>query len=197
MFKKLFLQGESRPLTTMEDGASALFGGGISAVYISPLELMMVQQQRYGGSLGKTSHRIVQDFGVLGRGLGRGFVACVGRDSLYTLAFLSGTPLLQDAIVKRTGWHESAAGMAASVAAGGLCGAVSNPLDTIKSCMQGDVEHKTYGTFSETVATLRKERGWARLFQGVEWRCANIIGCCFLINEARGILGPIFFPGRA
>jgi hypothetical protein len=40
--------------------------------------------------------------------------------------------------------------------AGIIAGTLSHPLDTIKTCMQGDTARKTYGSVMETAAVLFK-----------------------------------------
>ena len=46
---KLFTQGSDRRLADSEQIASGFIGGAISGVVCAPMELVMVQQQRFGG----------------------------------------------------------------------------------------------------------------------------------------------------
>mmetsp|Transcript_88157 Transcript_88157/g.254405 ORF Transcript_88157/g.254405 Transcript_88157/m.254405 type:complete len:128 (+) Transcript_88157:129-512(+) len=69
-----------------------------------------------------------------------------------------------------------------SLTAGVVAGTVSCPLDTIKACMKGDIECQTYGGFVDTGRHLYKDGGLSRMFQGVEWRCANLFGTFFIVS---------------
>ena len=61
---------------------------------------------------------------------------------------------------------------------GSLVGAVfatviTHPMDTIKTCMQGDVEGKKYTTITKTGQKLCDEYGVrAGLFKALSWRTA-------------------------
>lgn len=42
------------------------------------------------------------------------------------------------------GWSETQSGVGGAVLGGILCCYMSHPFDTVKTCMQGDVERSTY-----------------------------------------------------
>ena len=65
--------------------AVAATAGGTSALISSPAELIMIQQQRTGESLGSAARRVVSAYGV--RGLYRGFVSPSTDPLLCTHAF--------------------------------------------------------------------------------------------------------------
>ncbi len=151
--------------------------------------------------------RIVAEKGVFG-GLSRGFLAtCMryvsrgrahggaaltcGSDGTYTLGLLGITPLIQDWLVAEHKWNVSLAGLGSSLVAGTLCGVLSCPFDVIKTSMQGDLQGTKYSSFSKTVYAQRK-----RLFSGVAWRCANVVGTIMIANEFRVRVGPIMFPSK-
>jgi hypothetical protein len=54
---------------------------------------------------------------------------------------------------------------------------------------KGDLEKKTFTNF---VQTMSKQR--LRLFSGVEWRVANVIGTIMIANEFRTRVAPLMFP---
>ncbi len=75
-----------------------------------------------------------------------------------------------------------------ALAAGSLTGAIfsatiSHPLDTIKTCMQGDVEQKKYTNIVNTGKSLAAEYGVAQgLFKALSWRIALISSAFFSVN---------------
>lgn len=72
---------------------------------------------------------------------------------------------------------------------------LTHPMDTIKTCMQGDVEQKKYTNIRHTASLLAKEHGIAKgLFKGFTWRASLITTSFFLINSFKGVLAPVMFP---
>jgi hypothetical protein len=57
--------------------ASGYAGGAISGILCGPMELVMIQQQRFGGSIISTPARIVSKFGIVS--LLRGVVPACGE----------------------------------------------------------------------------------------------------------------------
>lgn len=200
--KNLILRGDiHRPMTptglivtiisinSTEEMASAVIGGAISAVYTSPVELTMIQQQNFGGTLVGTVSKIIKEKSVLA--LSRGLMATSSRDAVYTCGLLGITPVVQNYISNTYGYNQSLAGFWASIIGGTICGALSCPLDVVKTCMQGDLNQNVHTTFSKTFYAQRN-----RLFSGVTFRCANLIGTIMIANEFRGRVAPLLFPGK-
>jgi len=185
-FFKRFAHGHlGRSLTACEDAGAAAAGGAVSALWVSPVELVMIQQQRFGGSMQQTLGRLRRDFGWYG--FARGYVATALRDSVYVIGMLSATPFLEKE-VKQLGFGAAAGSVVGSLTAGIVAGTLSCPLDCIKACMKGDIEQKKYGSFTETGRVLYRTGGFGRLFHGVEWRCANLFGCFFIVSAFTSVL---------
>ena len=99
----------------------------------------------------------------------------------------------------------------------------SHPPDTIKTCLQGDVEQTTYKGYMQTTQVRRaatastaataattatlshlllllrlqhiiKERGIATLWAGFPWRVGRQILCLMLFDKMVVTLQPIMFP---
>mmetsp|Transcript_4188 Transcript_4188/g.11687 ORF Transcript_4188/g.11687 Transcript_4188/m.11687 type:complete len:280 (+) Transcript_4188:107-946(+) len=179
---KRFLQGDSRrSLTPLEDMSAAAAAGAASALYVSPVELVMIQQQNFGGTLAHTCARMHRSFGMYG--FTRGYVATALRDAVYVVGMLSATPLLEQRM-SQAGLGATAGSMLGSCAAGIVAGALSCPFDCIKACMKGDMERRRYNGFLDTGRHLWRTGGPSRLLHGVEWRCANLSGCFFIVSAA-------------
>ena len=67
-------------------------------------------------------------------------------------------------------------------------------MDTIKSCLQGDMEQKTYTTHKGTIDALMKEGGANRFFSGYFFRTGRMILAVAIMNECKLRLSPLFFP---
>jgi len=191
--KKMFAGDKCRDLSGSEEIQAAFIGGAICALFAAPVELTMIQQQRFGGSILKVPVEVVRQYG-LQNGLMRGFWGTAVRDGLYVGALLGVTPVAQDYLVQNQGWSMSAAGFWASLGAGATAGVLTCPMDCIKTCMAGDLQQKEFSTLTKTTQVLWNQGGIRRIFGGVSWRTINIIGTIYLANEARVRLAPVMFP---
>ena len=173
------------------DLAAAASAGAVVAVLASPLELIMIQQQRFGGSLLGTARNIALSHGVGPRGLFHGVGMCMSRDAIYVGGMLGATPLIQRQLSGSCDGGDSQsseavlASLAASMMGGAIAGLLSAPFDLIKTCQQGDLDRKRYGGVLETARALHRESGGniARLFDGAGWRVANIALTAWFANE--------------
>jgi solute carrier family 25 citrate transporter 1 len=83
-------------MTKTQEFSSATMGGALTAFFATPVEAVMIQQQRFGGALIGTCMRITTDFGFLSGGMMRGLEAAILRDAIYVSGLLGVTPLAQD-----------------------------------------------------------------------------------------------------
>ena len=185
----------------------AFLGGLASGVPCSVWELVMVQQQRFGGSLVGVPLKIAQEYGA--RGIFRGLTMTLGRESLFTLAMLGITPTIQsklsqpnNPIVQMLGFQDGLESNSA-LAIGALLGSffaagLSHPMDTIKTCQQGDLAGEKFGSVNETFAVVKAEAGGFRgLFKGLSYRIGLISTTFFLVNTFKDLLVPVMFPQQA
>ena len=163
----------------------ATAGGMLSAVFSSPIELIMIQQQLSGDSIPTVAARIVRTNGILSSGMGRGLLPCVMRDGIYTAGLLGVTPATQRVFMEHYGHSEQVAGVYASVVGGLGCAFLSHPFDLVKTCMQGDLERARFGSASSITRHLYSSAGLGRFFHGLMWRSINIVGTIYIANEIR------------
>eukprot|EP00633_Aureoumbra_lagunensis_P010094 CAMPEP_0197317260 /NCGR_PEP_ID=MMETSP0891-20130614/46158_1 /TAXON_ID=44058 ORGANISM="Aureoumbra lagunensis, Strain CCMP1510" /NCGR_SAMPLE_ID=MMETSP0891 /ASSEMBLY_ACC=CAM_ASM_000534 /LENGTH=167 /DNA_ID=CAMNT_0042807145 /DNA_START=396 /DNA_END=899 /DNA_ORIENTATION=+ len=156
----------------------------------------MIQQQRFGGSIISAPSRIFSQYGL--HGLFRGLAMTLGRESIFTLSMLGITPAIQKELVERSGLDSSSA-----LAGGALSGAIfaatiTHPLDTIKTCLQGDVQGIKFKTHAQTFSLLIQEShgSFLGLFKGLNWRIALISTTFFLVNDFKDRFAPFLFPRR-
>jgi hypothetical protein len=130
------------------------------------MELLVVQQQRFGGSIGSTVARV-----GLG-GIFRGFVPTATREGIWTVGYLSIPPMFRKYLIENHGssFSENGARLAASIGAALISSIISHPFDTVKTCMQGDLERKTYSTMMKSFGELHRQGGITAFYRGYGWR---------------------------
>ena len=90
----IFTGGKQRKLSDSEEIGSAFIGGVLSGFICAPMELVMIQQQRYGTSLFSTPGKIIGDAGI-GALFGRGLMMSCGREGVFTAGMLGLGPTLR------------------------------------------------------------------------------------------------------
>ncbi|EDQ89869.1 uncharacterized protein MONBRDRAFT_7863 [Monosiga brevicollis MX1] len=181
--------GASRKLTGSEMVASGFLGGLVSGVVCTPMELVMIQQQRFGQSLLTTPVTIVQRYGL--GGLMRGLAPSCLREGIFVAGYLGLGPALSRHF-EDTGHTRNQAKIYSAVIAGVVSATLSHPIDTVKTCMQGDIEQKRYGSVMQTTQTVAGD-GVKAFFRGWNWRAGRNICSVFIINEVKDVLAPLLF----
>eukprot|EP01033_Poteriospumella_lacustris_P005386 gene5387-3835_t len=169
-------------LSRNEELLSAGFGGCFAALFASPVELVMIQQQLFGGRLVDVPRRIVRDFGFLSSGLSRAVSVAAVRDTIYVCGMLGVTPVAQLYLQHKHGLDPNSAAVTASIVGGIVAAVPSHPFDVIKTCMQGDLAQREYTTATETLKSLWRQGGLRRVFAGGVWRTVNIVATVYVAN---------------
>ncbi len=172
---------------------AAALGGGFTAVFASPIELIMIQQQLHGGSLVSVVSNIARTYGFNQHGILRGLVANIYRDSVYVSGMLGITPIIQNALLDEFDLSRAHASFYASMIGGMIAAIPSHPFDVIKTCMQGDLEKKKYSSFSNTASLIWSQFQLRGLYKGCMWRTINVLGTVYVANECRNILPNVLF----
>lgn len=172
------------------------FGGAMSGPVCCALELTMIQQQRFGGSFVGTCARIIRSHGA--HGLMRGLFCSTFREAFYTAGYLGIVPATQQYVKESYPAVDPSVGNSVGAIGGGLlCAALSQPLDTAKTCMQGDIEKKKYGGTVATMRVLYKEHGSVlAIYRGYTWRAVYCIFDFFALDYLQSKIAPILFPSR-
>ena len=189
---KLITGGEAREMSGVETISAAMMGGAISGFACGPMELVMIQQQRFGGSIFATPLRIISKFGLFS--MARGTTMSCGREGLYTGGILGMCPVFTKHIEANGIAQGGAAKILAIMSAGVVAATFSHPMDTIKSCVQGDLEYSKYKSQFHTASTLFSEGGFTRFFTGWGFRTGRMILAVGIMNECKVRLSPLMFP---
>uniref|UniRef100_A0A7S2BWN9 Mitochondrial carrier protein n=1 Tax=Haptolina brevifila TaxID=156173 RepID=A0A7S2BWN9_9EUKA len=172
----------------------AFLGGVASGIPCSVWELCMIQQQRFGGTMLGTPAKFISEYGV--SSLTRGFSTTMGREGLFTMAMLGITPAIQRHLVETSGIEKNQALAVGALSGACFAGTLSHPLDTIKTCMQGDLGQQKYQGVLATGRSLAAEYGVVQgLFKGLFFRICLISTTFFLVNTIKQrVTGPLMFP---
>lgn len=197
---KAILTGrEIRTMTASEQLTAGALAGISSALLCSPMELLMIQQQRKGGSLPGTLASLIKK-GVTTNGITRGMLMTAGREGIFAAGYLGVGPIIKEQVKTlfpdSIGASEDSARFFGSIAAGLFACYFSHPMDTIKTCMQGDIENKKFTNVRGTLTTLWKEGGIPGLYRGAAFRCSRQIACAFILDKTRCVMGPVFYPDK-
>ncbi len=152
----------------------------------------MIQQQTFGTTLLQTPAKIVAEAGIMG--MARGLVMSCGREGVFTAGMLGFGPALRRYASEKLGYSDAASSAISAVGAGVVVGTLSHPMDTIKTCQQGDVLGKTYGGVIGTTRTLLSQGSAARFFSGWSFRTGRMVLQVFMFDKAKTVLSPIMFP---
>ncbi|CAK9032275.1 Calcium-dependent mitochondrial ATP-magnesium/phosphate carrier protein 1 (AtAPC1) (Mitochondrial ATP-Mg/Pi carrier protein 1) [Durusdinium trenchii] len=190
--KKVVLCGEHRELTDAEKVCTGFLAGFASGVMATPLELVMTQQQLKGGSALQNA-RSLPPSTVL-----RGCFPTCTREGLFTAAYLGVAPVLRAHLSSAfPGTNEELHRMLAALAGAACSGILSHPFDTAKTCMQGDIERKTYGSFAQTCREIYSSGGGFRgFYRGLEFRFLRQVWQVWVLDLLRVKLSPLLFPYR-
>ena len=162
--QQIFLGESVRQLTVGEELASGFISGISSGIIVGPLELMMIQQQRKGGSILMRA----RDIGL--KRVYRGIVPAAAREGIWSLGYLSFPPLIRRYLLEhypaRFQGNPDLARLFASVAGAFVSAIISHPFDTVKTCMQGDIERAKFTGSLNTVRTILQKRDVSALYRG-------------------------------
>lgn len=165
---------------------SSFASGALSGLICAPMELVMIQQQRFGESIVHTPAHIVRNFGA--SGLMRGLAMSSGREACFTAGYLGLPDFLRRLLRTRLDLEPTVAHVVATVGAGVCAATLSHPMDTIKTCQQGDIDGTRYRSVLQTARTLYRTDGIGRFFSGWTWRTGRMIFAVAILNGCKNRL---------
>ena len=148
---------------------SGVGAGVISSIVAGPMELVMIQQQVKGGGLLSTAGSMIAKGPST---IWRGTTAMMAREGFYCGAFLGIIPVVRQEVQNRfPDMSADQARLAATFLAGPMCSMASHPPDTIKTCLQGDIEGAKFKGYAQSARTIVAERGLSAMWAGAP--CVN------------------------
>lgn len=193
-FKKAITGGENRPLKAYEEMGCGIAAGIISATVGSPLELIMIQQQRKGGGTIGTIQNIATPSTI-----GRGFVGAAVREGLWTCGYLSIPPIVRRQLMTsfpETFDSNAKARIPAALLGGLFACYLTHPFDTIKTCMQGDIERVKFKGFLHTAGVVNGESGFTGFYRGATFRYGRMVIAVGMMDFLQSMIGPLLYPAK-
>lgn len=179
--------GGDRDPTDPERVGVAMAAGAVSSVLYSPVDLVVIQQQKLGlDSPGATISAIVKEHGA--SGMMRGFWSCVVREAIYTAGYLGLAPIAKDYLTGNVEYFKSndlAASIVGSSIGGTVAAVLTHPVDTSKTCAQSDIAGVKYPNARTALGMVYKDGGIGALYGGGLARTARLCGAFFIINNIR------------
>ncbi|KAF4321603.1 hypothetical protein G195_005255 [Phytophthora kernoviae 00238/432] len=178
--------------------------GATAAAITGPAELVMTLQQNIGKSLGATVKEVVQTHGVTR--LLRGYPATAVRDAVWCAGYLALGPLFTREVHRlrpqtfgefetATTSQKASASVVGCLAAGLFVVPITQPVDTIKTVMQGEAMKLPSGPgpgILTTAKRMHREGGLPRFYRGIVARGSRLVGAVFILGQARMRLEEIF-----
>ena len=158
---------------------ASFYSGVISGLVCAPMELIMIQQQLTGHNMKKTVSRIGYT------NLMRGLVTSCGREGIYAVGYLGLGPYCSDIIQKKYNTNNTVSNFYGSIISSVISATLSHPLDTVKTCMQGDIKQIKYSTIIKTTINLFRDKGILRFFDGYWWRTSRMVLSFFILIESK------------
>lgn len=181
-------------LSLQQEMLCGIGAGSISALVGSPLELIMIQQQRKGTNTLKTIQNIASNSLM---NISRGFIGCMTREALWTCGYLSIPPVVRRTLMTNypNEFPDNNRARVPAALLGGLFACyLTHPFDTIKTCMQGDIERTTYSTFTSTASLLYKENGIRAFYRGATFRYGRMVCAVFIMDYLRDQVAIVLYP---
>lgn len=172
---------EEEEKTSYQSWAAVSASGVAGAIPASPIELVIIRQNKDQIPLSKALKSIVQEHGV-SKLVGRGFVATALRDTGFTKGMLEGHPWAKEQLVTSfPSIPNSAASLIAGSGVGAAVAVITHPFDTIKYKQQSFAARSIWDA-----CRLTYQQGGAIAFwDGVSARGARVILATIVISETR------------
>jgi len=183
--ERVVTQGK-RDMSDAEKIGVAMGAGSVSALLYGPVDLIVIQQQKLGLGAGGTVSHLVSTYGPLS--LWRGFMSTVVREAIYTAGYLGLTPIAKDFLQKSHPVFEKSeltASIVGSCIGGTVAAVLTHPVDTAKTCVQGDMSAATYKSARQAMGLVYEKGGVGALYSGGLARTARLCGAFFIINNIR------------
>lgn len=186
------LCGKEGNISAPQEMLCGIGAGTVSAFVGSPLELIMIQQQKKGNTTLQAVKSVATPSLIL-----RGFEGMAVREALWTCGYLSIPPIVRRELRERypdTFPTDNKARVPAALLGGLFACYLTQPFDTMKTCMQGDIERKKFGTLTQTGRILFQEAGIFAFYRGATFRYGRMCCAVFLMDYLKGAVSKVYYP---
>jgi hypothetical protein len=127
----------------------------------------------------------------------RGFAGAAVREALWTCGYLSIPPIVRGYLLENhpDQFKTNAQARVPAALLGGLFACyLTQPFDTVKTCMQGDIERKNYGSFVSTAKVIFGESSIPGFYRGATFRYGRMVCAVFMMDTLQAMIGPMLYP---
>jgi len=71
---------------------------------------------------------------------------------------------------------------------------LTHPFDTIKTCMQGDIEREVYGSFTQTAKKIMGDSGPTGFYRGATFRYGRMVCAVFIMDLMKEKMSRLMYP---
>jgi Mitochondrial carrier protein len=71
---------------------------------------------------------------------------------------------------------------------------LTHPFDTIKTCMQGDIERTVYGTFTQTAQKIWAQSSLPGFYRGATFRYGRMVCAVFIMDLMKDTIAHALYP---
>lgn len=188
--KKMFGKGDN--LSPGEELLCGIGAGAVSAFAGSPLELIMIQQQVKGNSTIAAIKSVATPKLFL-----RGFMGTSFREAFWTCGYFSIPPIIRTNLREKfpdTFTSDNKARVPAAIMGGLFACYLTQPFDTIKTCMQGDIEMKKFTTIRTSAQILYKEGNIPAFYRGATFRFGRMACAVFMLDFLKENISRVLYP---
>lgn len=174
--------------STGQRAISSLLGGAISSPFLCSIELILTQLQM---KMKKTNNHkditfvkvfrnICNEHG-LRHGIFRGTSGTLGRDSLFTYGYIEFPRTITPYVKKYCMDDIAVQGLSTAISAIVMT-VLSQPFDTIKTVMQGDMKQQKFVSFIQTSKVIYTMHGWKGFMFGLNARFTRTAFAIFYLH---------------
>lgn len=178
--------GGTRQMSDAETIGVAMGAGAVSAVIYGPVDLTVIQQQKLEKGPLETVRAVSGKYGA--QMMFRGFASTVVREAIYTAGYLGLAPLAKTYLQQASPWFQErdlTSSIVGSCIGGTVAAMLTHPVDTAKTCIQADLEGKTFTSATRAVQQVYAEKGIGGLYKGGAARTLRLCGAFFVISNLR------------
>lgn len=190
-------QSVSPNLSTVERIVVAGTAGFMSALVGGPAELVMTVQQRTGWGFVESIDKLVKAQGF--SALHRAIELTAVRDMVWSASYLALGPVVSSCLHDRfpsvfgssapssSMQQRAMASFAGSIVAGLVTVFLTQPIDTIKTVMQGQLADnaRSLPNFSVVARDLWAKEGLRYFYRGTTARGLRLVGAVFILGQAK------------
>lgn len=170
---------------TIDKIIASSIAGGISSLLYSPVELIMIQQQKQNSSFYNTNINIYKNYGI--NKFMRGLSPCIAREAIYTSGYMAFSPIIEqklsDHSLSKSKYVDK---ISSCIITGSIVSFITHPIDTVKTKIQSDITKQKYKkNFVSEIYNIYKKEGINNIYKGGVSRTARACGAFFIFNIVR------------